>query len=351
LPAGASCQFQPPSLAPTNGKPATATLTISASSIAATGSYAITIAATTPGETSKTQPFTLVVSSTPDFSIGVSNPSLNVAVGGQASFNGTVTSFNGYASQVALSCESNPPATCTPNPASIVPSAAGTPFTVTVSSNTNQTYNFNIVAKGTDGSATTHSVPVAFTATANETFNFSITPVQTPVTAKDGQLASIAFTLVPTTTTFPNDVTFQVSVQSSNCPSNNCATCPPLSTCSFDRNVQSGSPSTIVNYEVQTLAAVSAKAKFKGTFSLACVLLPGILLLGSPRSRRRKICILVSVAVLALAFSSCGGGLQGNGTGGSGSPGTPTGNYTITVTATCGSITAAPAQATLTLTP
>jgi hypothetical protein len=351
LPAGATCQFQPTSVAPTTSKPATVTLNVSASGSIATGSYPITIGATTIGEAPKTQTLNLIISSTPDFAVTVSSPSLSAVEGAQVSFAGTLTAVNGYSNPIALSCGTNAPTICTPNPASVVPSATGAPFTVAVSSNADQTYNFNIVAKGTDASATTHSIPVTFTATSNQTFNFSITPVQTPITAKDGQLASVAFTLVPTTATFPSDVTFQVSVQSSNCPSNNCGTCPPLSTCSFDRKVQSGSPSTIVNYEIQSVAAVSAKAKYKNVFPFACVLLPGILLVGSPSSRRRKICILALIATLALAFTSCGGGLQGNGGGGSGSPGTPTGNYTITVTATCGSVTPAPAQATLTITP
>jgi hypothetical protein len=99
----------------------------------------------------------------PDFSIAVSNTPLTLFAGGNGTFNGTLTSIDGYGNSVALSCiagTSSPPVPCTPNPSSLAPTQTGAPFTVAVSSNTVGSSSFNIQGVGTDPSGTTHTAAV-----------------------------------------------------------------------------------------------------------------------------------------------------------------------------------------------
>lgn len=95
----------------------------------------------------------------PDFSLSIDDSELTLFFGQSGGYTGTLTSLDGYASSVSLSCTGSPPATCTPNPASVVPTEAGAPFSVNVGG-TPADYSFSIRGVGTDTDHTTHSKPV-----------------------------------------------------------------------------------------------------------------------------------------------------------------------------------------------
>ncbi len=103
--------------------------------------------------------FNLVI--TPDFGISVSNSPQTIFLGESATFNGTVSALNGYASSVTLSCTAGstaPPNPCTLSPLTMIP-AANTPFTVTAGVAAGD-YSFNVEAVGSDPDQITHQVPV-----------------------------------------------------------------------------------------------------------------------------------------------------------------------------------------------
>jgi hypothetical protein len=95
---------------------------------------------------------------TPDYVFSVSNTPQTVFAGTQAVFDGTIYSLDGYNSSVQLTCQSgvtSPPPTCTVNPSNIIPTLAGTPFTVTTSG-PDGTYTFNLQGVGNDPNGITH---------------------------------------------------------------------------------------------------------------------------------------------------------------------------------------------------
>jgi hypothetical protein len=249
---------------------------------------------------------------------------------------------NGYTSAVALSCGTGAPPTCTVNPANATPSVAGTPFTVTVSSNVSQSYSFNIAGVGTDAAAITHSAPVTFTATPSRTFDFTMAITPASASEPAGQPAIFTLDISPTSGSFPNNVSFS------------CSKLPALTTCGFNPpQAGSGSENSAVTFTLATTAAIPASRTSIVAITFSFLPLPGLILL-QRRAARRKLQRrrhVILVLILFAATVSCGGGLQGNGGGsGSGSPGTPAGTYTITVTAICASVTHS-AQVSLTVTP
>jgi hypothetical protein len=342
LPTGAACQFQPSSsVSPTKTSPVPVSLMLTTASTTPLGTFHVTISATTQGAPAKTQSLSLVVSTSPDYSLSIANPSLTTSVNSLGQFNGVLTSINGYASSVALSCGTSGPPTCTINPASATPTTAGTHFAVSVSSNVSQSYNFNITGVGSDVSAISHSAAVAFTALPSQTFDFTMGI--SPATASEpaGQPAIFSLDVSPTTGSFPNNVSFS------------CSKLPALTTCGFNPSqVGSGSQNSAVTFTLTTTAAIPAARTSILAITFSLLPLSGLFLLQRRRLRseiRRR-----GFALLALIFTftlvSCGGGLQGNGGGGSGSPGTPAGTYIISVTAICGSVTHS-AQVSLTVNP
>jgi hypothetical protein len=333
LPSGAACQFQPStSILPTAASPVSLLLNISTSANTPVGSFPITISASTPGEPAKTQTVTLTVGAAPDYDLAIAIPSLTTSVNTSAVYHGTLTAINGYNSAVSLTCGSGAPPTCVASPASAVPSVAGLPFTVTVSSNISQAYSFNIVASGTDPSAIAHSTPVNFTSLPAQTFDFTmgLTPTSASVVAGHSTLFSLDVN--PTTGTFPNSVSLS------------CSALPALTLCAFNpAQVGSGSGDSVISLTLSTTAPVSQKATaafIAGTYFSALPLV-SCLWLVRPAVRRKlwRIPMLALVFSLAIVCLSCGSGLQGNGGGSSGNPGTPPGTYNITVTATTGTIT------------
>lgn len=341
LPAGAVCNFQPStSVAPTKGNPVPVSLSISTLSSTPLGTFPVTISASTAGAPAKTQTLSLKVSTSPDYVLNISNSSITTTVNSSAQFNGSLTAVNGYSSTVALSCGTGAAPTCTINPSSATPAGSGTPFTVTVSSSVSQTYSFNIVGVGSDAAATTHSVPVTFTATPSQTFDFTMGITPASASEPAGQPAIFSLNVSPTTGSFPNNVSFT------------CSKLPALTTCGFNpTQVGAGSQTSAVAFTLATTAPVPASRIASLATLFLSLPIAGLIWLERPKARgdRRRRGLAMLSLVLALALPSCGGGLQGSG-GGSGSPGTPAGTYTITVTATCGPVTHT-AQVSLTVTP
>ncbi|MGA8271551.1 MAG: hypothetical protein WB919_08325 [Candidatus Sulfotelmatobacter sp.] len=135
----------------------------------------------------------------PDFVIAVSNPTQTIFPGQQAVFNGKFTPVNGYNNPVELRCiGSSPPSSpCVLNPPVLTPPPPSATFSVTTSSNTVASYNFDVEGIGTDSNNTTHTAALTL-----NVVNLSLsTPAPTTVT-------------VPRGTTSP-PVSFQLTAQGS----------------------------------------------------------------------------------------------------------------------------------------
>jgi hypothetical protein len=85
-----------------------------------------------------------------------------------------LTSRNGYNRGVNLSCGAGVPPACSAAPALVVPTASRAPFIVTMRSRACESYNFNIVAAGTDAQKTSHLFPVTFTANSYTASNYTL---------------------------------------------------------------------------------------------------------------------------------------------------------------------------------
>jgi hypothetical protein len=188
LPNGAACIFSPPSANPTSTSPVHVVLKITTAANTPPGVFPIVISGSVTDGPTKTQNLTLTVIS--DYSLTIENPSLTALETTPAFFNGTLTSLNGYNSPVNLSCGPDAPPTCTAAPATVTPTAAGAPFTVTVESPACGTYDFSILAKGTDLRTTSHSAPVSFVSTSLVTPSFTLAINNSPLTAPVGVSAT-----------------------------------------------------------------------------------------------------------------------------------------------------------------
>jgi hypothetical protein len=198
LPSGASCNFLPSgSVNPTSSSPVAVTLTISTTADATAGTVPITINGSVKNGPTKTQSLSLTI--TLDYSLVISNPSLQAYVNSTVNFNGVLTSLNGYNSGVNLSCGTAAPPTCTAAPALVAPTASGAPFIVTVGGPACGSYSFNIVAAGTDAQHTTHLFPVTFTATSyTQTPGYTLEISNSPQTAPVNTLTTFNGTLTGT---------------------------------------------------------------------------------------------------------------------------------------------------------
>jgi hypothetical protein len=255
-----------------------------------------------------------------------------------AVFNGTLKASGGYGSPVALACAGSLPLTCTPSPASLTPTAAGAAFTVTATSDVQNTYDFNIVSTGTDAAHTAHSAAVELIVG----FNFALNNNSHGQTIAAGQTASYNLDAVPlgNGSIFPSNLTLSCSSSSM----------PVASACSFTpAQVSSGSGDTNVRLNIVTTAAPGRTARLTGAphqfwYEMGFLVAGVVLAFGgwkSPSRRRKKLAPLLAVLALLLSlFVACGGNGNGGAAGSSsGHPGTPPGNYTITVNGVVGSIT------------
>ncbi len=334
-----SCSFSPNPVVVTAGTTSTSTtLTVTALAPALPFGLIISADATAhPAPAPKTKSLSVIVTANPDYTLAISNSPQTKTVLGQATFNGTLTAVNSYASPVNLSCvagTTSPPATCTVTTTPTTPTAGGAAFTVTAANTTVGTFNFNIQGVGTDGAATTHSKPVSFTANAD--FHVPATTTTcTPVTAGGTSTCSIA--IGPDgQATFANTVTYP-------CPTTGF---PNLSSCSFNpTTITAGSAATTVTLSIHTTAAVaslrpSGPFKPSGPLFAFWLSLPamGIVAMSAQKRRKRGWAILSSALLLMALLASlaaCGGG----GSSPQPQPGTTPGTYTFNVNVVSGGIT------------
>jgi hypothetical protein len=240
LPSGAECAFSPSSsVNPTSANPATVTLTVTAGSGTPVGGPStVTLAANVAGApAAKTQTFTLTIArAVADFTLVVSATPDSTVVGQDAFWSGTLTSVNGYGSSVTLSCAGAVPGTCSVSPSSVVPTASGAAFTVTVGNATTGTFNFSV--KGTDGTLT-HSQSVSLTVGTDVTWSDAGSAT---VAVAAGQNATYSFSAAPIGgTTFSGAVSFA------------CANMPALTSCSFSpASIAAGAGATTVTATIST---------------------------------------------------------------------------------------------------
>jgi len=137
---------------------------------------------------------------TPDYQINFTNNPLTIFAAQTATFKGTISALNGYASNVNLSCAAagtSPPQTCVASPGSVLPSVAGASFAVNSGGSTGD-YAFNVHAVGTDSAAVTHDFSLAlhivdFFLGAPSPASVSVTPGSTTASASLSVSASGTF--------------------------------------------------------------------------------------------------------------------------------------------------------------
>ena len=92
----------------------------------------------------------------PDYTNVISNTPQTIFPAQAATFNGTLTALDGYASAVLLSCTGGVPGTCSLNPTQETPTAT---YTLTASGTVGD-YSFNAHAVGTDPQTITHDAAI-----------------------------------------------------------------------------------------------------------------------------------------------------------------------------------------------
>jgi hypothetical protein len=158
LPSGATASFTPVSITPGT----TSTLTVTTTSGVALGSTIFNINGSS-GSLSHSTTATLVVSATPDFTLGAAPPSTSVVQGVSATYTVSVAALNGFSGSVTLSASGQPSgSTASFAPASISP-GVGSTLTITTSGSV-AAGSYTVTITGTSGSIT-HTVTVSLTVT------------------------------------------------------------------------------------------------------------------------------------------------------------------------------------------
>jgi large repetitive protein len=217
--------------------------------------------------------FDLQASTTPDYAITISNPTLTVFPTQTATFNGTLVGGNGYASAVALSCTARttaPPSTCTPSPGSVTPTGAGAPFTVSAGGIA-QDYLFNVRGVGSDASTTTHDAAVTL-----RVVDFSLgAPSPSSVTSQQGSTSGGITFSVTGAGAFTGTVTLS-------CPSSGM---PTGVTCTFTPTTVSALPATV------TLVFTAASSTPLGTTPIVISAVTP----GAPAAKTQSVSLTVTV--------------------------------------------------------
>ncbi len=133
---------------------------------------------------------TLTITPVADFELAAAPASITLYPNETGIISGTVTAVAGYSNSVTLTCMGSTPPTCSFSPATLTPTPAGVPFTLTVAGASSATYNFNLQATGSD--STTHQVPLTvnvadFTLGAPSPATLSVLPgASSPFTVQVG---------------------------------------------------------------------------------------------------------------------------------------------------------------------
>jgi hypothetical protein len=306
-----TCTAAPATVTPTaNGAPFTATVS---SPQCGQYNFSILAAGTDPLATSHSAPVAFLSTSlvTPTFTLAINNSPLTADVGASATFNGNLFATACYSYPVQLSCGSGSPPSCVASPKVLIPTIAGAPFSVAVSSDQSQTYNFGIVGQGTDPSATLSVALVSFTSGSGSGSNSTFTLVNNSgaESVTSGQLATFDLAVAAVKGKLPDAVTLTVSG------------CPASSTCSLSPpSVPAGKSSATVSLLIQTSAPVAsshAQPSLSRTalYSLG-LSIPGLMFTFSAGwPLRRRIGFFLSLAVMFVLLycelSCCCGGIQG----------------------------------------
>jgi len=175
----------------------------------------------------------------PDYTNTISNSPQTIYPEQSATFNGTLTAYNGYSSPVNLSCAGSAPATClltTPqnqNPQTTVqqtPTTSGASYTLTAGGAVGD-YSFNVQGVGTDPDSITQDASVVLHVVD---FNIS-TPTPSALTVAQGGTSNAATFQFSAAGSFSGTVTLS-------CPSG----LPAGAACQFAVNGESLSPSNAV---------------------------------------------------------------------------------------------------------
>ncbi len=253
----------------------------------------------------------LTITSVPDFLLEAAPTSMTLYPNQSGTVSGTVTAVAGYGSSVTLSCMGAAPQTCSFSPTTFTPTPSGVPFTLTVANPTSATFNFNLLATGSDSKTTTHTVPLTVNVAdfllgapspatltslpgANSNFAMQVSatgvfnsPVDltcnapaTGVTCAFAPSASVSptpsnpvnvITTVATTTTTPvGQYTLTVSGSSANAPAPKMQNVT-LNVVDFALGAPSPSSVSLIPGEnTQVTALVSALGSFTGAVTLSC---------------------------------------------------------------------------------
>ncbi|HEV2467637.1 MAG TPA: hypothetical protein VGS78_00475 [Candidatus Sulfotelmatobacter sp.] len=326
--------------------PATVTLTINGTSFSP-GTYQLNV----QGSSGSLANSVNVPFSVGDFSI--SGPaSFSTPSSGQATANLTLASLYSYSGQITATCDASSisGAQCALSSVSPISLASGAtvPLTASITIPTNAsagTYNINVNLQGTNGDPA-HSLAIPVTVKSSvQDFGFgSFSPPSQSIVA--GQSASYAFTVSPLGSSFPNAVSLS------------CSGLPALTQCTFTPNpVTPGTGAVTVTMTITTTPNSSTARHFGFGAALFAplLLLPGCVLLGRKRARRKSLLMLflLTLSLLALTLTACTGatGISNNSTGVQQQhQGTQPGTYPIIVTGTSGTLTHQTAAVTLIIT-
>ncbi len=344
--ANAGCNFNTgPVVSPTSSNPVPVLVTVTVPAGTALGNYTVTVQATTPGAPTPlpTSSFTLSVALIPAYTL--SGPAtLSAPPTGQVMANLNFTSLNSYSGQVNAACDATalPGAICTISPVNpiTIGSGAVVPATATINIPTNAApgaYNINITSEDLTGLLGSN-LPIVLTVFQDFTLS---PPTPSTQTISAGQTATYNFSVGPEGSSFTDAVNLT------------CSGAPTISLCTFTPNsVTPGSNATNVTLTISTTASSASISRHRSGFFYALWLaLPGIVLLGT-RRRRKKFALpasLLGLVFLLLVLCSCGGGGSNGGGTGPQQQGTQPGTYTITVTGTSGSLSHQSASVTLTV--
>lgn len=177
VPTGVTTSFSANPVTPPSGSFITSTLTVNVGASTVVGTYSLTVTGTTETLTHNTT-VALTVTAPPDFTIAASPTSLSITLGGSGTSTITVTSLNGFNSEVGLTISGLPADTTgTFNPASITPAPDGSAtstLTINVGASTALgTYSLTVI--GTGGTLS-HNTTIELTVAAAQDFSISASP-------------------------------------------------------------------------------------------------------------------------------------------------------------------------------
>ena len=181
-PAGVTASFTPSSL---TGSFTVSTVTITAASSTAPGSYTLTIRAKGSGVTDQTATVALTVTApaTPSFSIALAPTTLSLAQGAAGASTVTITRANGFTGAVNLAVSGAPAGlTVTPNPASVATGSTTATLNLSAAASTAAgTYPVTVTASGTGVSNQTATLNVTVTAASGSNANWQFCASNAPV--------------------------------------------------------------------------------------------------------------------------------------------------------------------------